>query len=817
MQNSETLFADLIIPVPLPSTFTYRVPRELNKNIKRGQRVIVNFGKTTFHTAIVFQIHTSPPEKYQAQYILDIIDKEPIINESGLQFWEWIWKYYMATPGDIMNAALPSGLRLQSETKLFINDEATEDVTFTDNENLLLNEFKNKPFIQVQKMKEAHESGYLETIRSLIDKGILYSEHEVSEVYKPKYETYVSLHENYKNEAKLKELFDSLEKRAPPQFQALLCIAGVKGQIAKQSELVQKFQISTTAIAALAKKKIIVKEKKAERRTRNFLLDEPTSPIILSEQQNIALSNIKKNWEDKYVCLLKGPTASGKTYVYGELIRQTLEQKKQSLILLPEVALTAALIDKLNSFFNGKVAVFHSKYSTHEKTEIWKLIENGEILIVLSSRMGIFLPFNNLGLVVVDEEHENTFKQSEKSPRYQARDAALMLARLKNAKVLLSSATPSVETWFNVQTGLYGLVELNEKYHQTATVTFITANITEEKRIKTFKGFISQTLYEATKNCLENGQQVIFFQNRKGFVPITECNVCAWVPRCTNCDITLTYHKYLNVLKCHYCGFNMAPTTRCPTCNSHDIKIAGYGTERIQEEMELLFPEAKIERFDQESTRNKDSFQKILQRFEEKQTKILIGTQLVVKGLDFENVGLAAVIDADQLLHFPDFRAKERTYQLISQLAGRVGRGKTNGKVIVQTHNPENVIFELIAKQNFESFYQDELKDRHTFKYPPFHRLIKIFIRHTDYKKTKEASDIIGNKLRVTLTDRVLGPESPPVGRIKNMFIKQILIKSDRNKDDVNKIKYVVEQTLQKIHTDKNYKGIKITIDVDPY
>ncbi|HEY0175500.1 MAG TPA: primosomal protein N', partial [Pedobacter sp.] len=770
----DTLFIEVILPLSLSKNYIYRVPFHLNEHIAAGKRVIVQFGKNKIYTALIKSISQTAPELYQAKYIIDVIDEHPVVNMQQFQLWDWMSAYYLCNEGDVMSAALPAGLKLASETIIILREEINrEDLAVTDKENLLIIALEKQKRLTVDQISGLlGQKTVFPIIRSLLDKEIIYIAEEVVEKYKPLLKSYITLNPFYKEEGNFKQLFEVLE-RAPKQLDALLAYIKLSKsgtEISKQ-QLLEESNCGQGALKSLLEKDIFSLYKKRVSR----LQDESDDLILnfkLSEAQGTALAKIQAEFLEKEVVLLHGITASGKTQVYIRLIEQAIAGGGQVLFLLPEIALTTQIVERIKRYFGDAIGVYHSKFNDNERVEIWNNVINGKFRIVLGARSSVFLPFSNLKLIVVDEEHESSYKQNEPSPRYQARDAAVYLAHLHGAKIVLGSATPSIESYYNALNNKYGLVTLSERFGGVELPVQQVVSISEETKRKKMVSYFSSVLIDDITATLEKKEQVILFQNRRGYATILICKTCGFAPKCVNCDVSLTFHKSSGKLHCHYCGYHESSMNICPACGSVHIEQKGFGTERIEEELSLIFPDVKIARLDVDSTRTKNSLQKIIGDFQEKKTDILIGTQMVAKGLDFDNVTLIGVINADTLLNYPDFRAFERSYQLLSQVAGRAGRRDKQGKVCIQAYDDDHRIIKQVVDNNYLEMYNDEIAERKQFHYPPFTRLIFINVKHKDANLLNAAAAHFATLLRAQLGTRVLGPEQPLVSRIRNYYIK---------------------------------------------
>ena len=821
------LFADVVLPLALQEKYTYLVPPEMHGLLKPGMRVLVQFGKQKVYSALVWTLHHNAPQHYEPKTILSVIDEQVIINEPQRKHWEWIAEYYLCTPGEVMMAALPSALKLQSETRFMLNPAFEGDLTQLNDKEYLVYEA-----LETQNVISAGEASaildhktFLPILHTMIKKCILIIYEALREKFKPLEKQFVSLEENYKSEKNLQELFDKLEKKAPRQLETLMAFMKLyydkkKPDAIEKAEIAKEKTFSDAALKQLIKKKILKSEIKPVGR---FSGNESSgaAPFELNEIQNKSLEEIRTQFADKQVVLLHGVTSSGKTEIYIHLIKEFLDKGKQILYLLPEIALTAQIINRLKKHFGDKVGVYHSKFTDNERVEIWNGLYDNEssylnqFKIILGARSALFLPFQNLGLIIVDEEHENSFKQFDPAPRYHARDAAIVLASIHGAKTLLGSATPSLESYYNAQTGKYGFTSLLHRFGGIKLPEVITADIKSSALKNKTQSNFSQLLIDEIAGALEKEEQVILFQNRRGFAPRLECIICGWSPRCINCDVTLTYHKKLNTCRCHYCGYSESVVKVCRACGSAEINTMGFGTEKVEEELSIFFPDVNIARLDLDTTRTKYSFQQILYDFEERKTDILVGTQMITKGLDFDHVSTVGILNADNMLLFPDFRAYERSYQLMAQVSGRAGRKNKQGKVIIQTYNPKHYVINSVINNDFENIYNTEMAERQKFNYPPYTRLIEFTLKHKDYLFLDKAALEFAQRLSKHFNKRVVGPERPLIGRIKNLYLNKILLKLEKG-FDIHEVRKIIKAEMLKMKTDEYYKQVIIIPDVDP-
>ncbi|MFD1552709.1 primosomal protein N' [Putridiphycobacter roseus] len=826
MTDRITYFVDVVLPLSIPNTYTYRLPFELNDQVAVGKRVIVPLGRAKYYTGVIKTVHQKIPTAYQVKYVETILDEQPIITQKQLTLWDWIASYYMADIGDVMNAAVPSNFKLASETIIFLHPSYERD-----HENLSNREYLIVEALELQEsltLKEIAEIIQIKTIQPiiklLIEKKVVIVSEELKSKYNPKYLSFVKVHEDYNNETSLGDILNALEKdkRAEGQVSALLkTVQLTKWTDQKQIPVTKKQLIETgiseSSIQTLAKKGIL--EIFLSEISRLEESDDKVHKIkALSPAQENAFTEIKSAFVEKDICLLHGVTSSGKTEIYVKLIQEALDKEEQVLFLLPEIALTTQLITRLKAYFGDLVGVYHSRFNQNERIEIWNHILNNsknQYRIVLGARSSVFLPFQNLGLIIVDEEHENSFKQYDPSPRYNARDVSIVLAKQHQAKVLLGSATPALESYFNAKENRYGLVELFERYGGVQLPEIQCADLEKETKNRSMKSHFSSFLLTEMEEALKRKEQIILFQNRRGYTPLWSCEMCNWTVQCKNCDVSLTYHKASNVLKCHYCGYFVSPPSSCGACGSKKLKMLGFGTEKIEDELVMFLPKITVQRLDLDSTRAKNAYQRIIEDFENRKIDVLIGTQMVTKGLDFDNVGLVGVLSADQMLKFPDFRAFERSYQLMSQVAGRAGRKSKRGKVIIQSFDPNHWIIQKVMQHDYIGMYTQEILERKNFNYPPFYRIITLQLRHRDSNLLEVAAAELGNSLKVIFKDRLLGPETPLVGRVRNLFLKNITIKFERTASPP-KVKKIIADKLNEFQSQHDYRSVRVVIDVDP-
>lgn len=813
-------FIEVLLPLSLAKTFTYSVSEAEYNYIQKGVRVAVPLGKNKIYTALVIDLHQIPPTLYEAKEIHQILDENPIVNEFQIAHWQWIASYYMCAIGDVYRGAMPSAFILESETIVSSQKETTIEVSeLSDEEYLIYEALQQQSSLKVQDiMSILNKKSIFPVVHKLLHKNVLTLHEEIHEEYKPKLVRYIRLNEEYSNENKLVSLLDSL--KGAKQKEVLMHyfqLQAVEKKPISVKHLTETAQTSAAIIKALIDKNIF-EEYYLQHDRVNFDSNKTASNLQLSETQSKAYSEIIESFNTKEVSLLHGITSSGKTEIYIKLIEDYLAQGKQVLYLLPEIALTTQLVSRLTQHFGNEVAVFHSKYSNNERIEVWNQVleKSGKAKIVIGARSALFLPYSNLGLIIIDEEHEQTFKQQDPAPRYHARDAAIVLAQAQKAKVLLGSATPSIETYFNAQSGKFGLISIKERYGKAPLPEVELVDLKESYFKKRMKGHFSLTLIEAIAEALSAGEQVILFQNRRGFSPVLECITCGHIPQCTSCNVSLTYHKFKNQLRCHYCGYSIAKPTKCHACSSVDITAKGFGTEQIELELAELFPTKNIKRMDQDTTRGKYSFEKLIDSFKNREIDILVGTQMLAKGLDFDNVTLVGIMNADTMLYHPDFRAFERSFQMMTQVSGRAGRADKRGKVIIQTYNVNHNIIQQVTHNDFGSMYKEQLYERLIYKYPPYFRLVKLTLKHKDFEKLKEGSMWLYQVLSQNLQIPVLGPEEPGINRIRNEYIRTIMVKIPQEGALVS-TKKVIQKMLNSFEAVAQYRSIKVTVNVDFY
>ncbi len=827
LRKSVDRFAEIILPLPIQSTFTYSIPDQMVPQLKEGSRVCVQFGSRKFYTGIVRSIHTTPPRGYKVKPIIDVLDPMPIVKYPQLKLWDWIADYYLCTLGDVFKCALPAGLKIESETYVAINPdfEELEGNPLSDAEKEVLEVLASRS--GKGKLEELRKiigkSSVQITVNRLLERDVLIINEKITERYRPKRQKMVALCAEKGDIDKLHSYFD-LVTRSRAQEKMLLKWLDLSGWLnpsvdskpVTKDELMQKSACSPGVLKALIDKGIFTLYTREINRFSLPVAAMTTLPE-LSDAQQAALESIISEWEYKKVCLLHGVTSSGKTEIYSHLISRSLNGGESVLMLVPEISLTTQLTDRLRKIFGEKLLVYHSKFTDNERTEIYRrVLESHEPLLILGARSSLFLPFSHLGLIVVDEEHESSFKQQDPAPRYNARDAAIVLASMHGAPVLLGSATPSVETYFKALNGKFGLVTLNERYKGAQLPKVEIIDMREQAKAHTIDGFISAPLSASTRKALNAGTQAIFYQNRRGYAPFVECRNCGWSPKCINCDVSLVYHKTSSTLSCHYCGYTIPLPSLCPACGENAIFKGGYGTERIADTLHARFPEAKVTRMDFDTTRAKTSYQEIIENFSKGDTDILVGTQMVTKGLDFRGVSLVGILGADSLLNFPDFRAGERAFCSMTQAAGRAGRHESEGNVLIQSFSPGNPILKFVKTQDYTAFYNFEIKQRRQFNYPPFTRVINVVLKHRDRAELyKDAGRLAMQLKEIFGTTNVLGPEPPLIGRISSQYILMLMIKMDA-KASISKVKNILRKVYADLCSQNLMQGITLYYDVDP-
>jgi len=827
-------YAEIIIPAALPKNFTWSIPSHLLDEVKPGCRVEVNLGKTKKYAGIVKKLLKDKPEFIETKDILNVLDTEPVVFEQQLKLWEWMASYYMCSEGEVMAAALPAHFKLSSETILIYNEEYGDDFSALDHDEYIVAEaLLIKKELSLSEVQQVLDSSHAyPVINRLINQKVCFVWEALKQTYSPKKETYVLLNPAFANEDNLSELLNNWTK-APKQMELLLSylhLIKTEGEVTKPN-LLKKSGASDAQLKGLIEKNILRTEKKNVDRLQ-YLPKNVQIDFDLTEQQQKAFEEVQQQLKNKQVCLLYGVTSSGKTNIYIKLIEDFIKQGKQVLYMLPEIALTSQIIRRLQKHFGGYIGVYHSKFSQNERVEIWNKVKNGELRVILGARSSVFLPFQNLGLVICDEEHDTSYKQQEPAPRYNGRDAAIYFASLFNAKTLLGSGTPSVESYYNAcptsidgrgTTGKYGLVELMQRYGDLklpAIEIIDTRMLRQAQHDKTKqahhgKVMLSPQLIEAVNEVMARNKQVILFQNRRGYSPYQVCMTCGWIPQCKYCDVSLTFHKLSNKLVCHYCGSTYPPVHTCAACGSDKFAQRNFGTEKIEELLQETFPDAKLARMDMDTVRGKNAHDVLIQQFEQRRIDILVGTQMVVKGLDFDNVDLVGILDADGLLHFADFRVNERAFQLMEQVSGRAGRKEETGKVLVQTSQPQHPLLQVVQLHNYKAMFDEELKKRKEFAYPPFSRIIHLTFKHKYKEVVERAAVQYSNTLKNKYGNYIVGPAEPVIGRIRNQYLMELLLKLPRDSKTITQCKKNLLEQIAILHQDKSFRSVTIVADVD--
>lgn len=818
----KTLFVDVILPLPLPQLFTYRVPQNLNNSVQERVRVVVQFGRSKMYSGLVANIHEKAPENYQAKYIEQVLDDKPIVLSFQLKFWKWLAKYYMCSLGEVLNVALPSGFKLSSETILHIHPSFEGDYKIlNDKEYLVAEALENNDQLTLQEVSDIlGQKTIMPIIKNLIEKRVAISAEDLKLRYKPKIVEYVRFTQKYRIEENLREGFNVLS-RAPKQLEVLMTYIKLSTWHSLDPKEIKKTQLYKEAEASLSQLKSLIEKgfleiyEKEEGRLSSFS-KEIDKENELNEFQVEALSSIKDQFEKLPVVLLHGITSSGKTELYIQLAKEQIKKGEKVIYLVPEIGLTTQLVNRLKVRFGDRLGVYHSKFSQNERVEIWNnAIFNDSYDIIIGARSTLFVPLDNLGLIIVDEEHESSYKQHDPQPRYHAKDAAIVLGIQTNAKVLLGSATPSIESYYNAKKEKIGLVSLTQRFGNVELPQIHVADLKESHKNHMMKADLSSELYEAMKVVLERKEQVILFQNRRGFSPVMRCETCGWMPECKSCDITLTYHKFKNQLSCHYCGYALPVPKNCGKCGSEKLRLAGFGTEKVEEDLEIFFPDHKIMRMDLDTTRNKNSYQRIIQDFEDGEIDVLVGTQMISKGLDFDKVSLVGILSADTMLSYPDFRAFEKSYQLMTQVAGRSGRKRKRGHVIVQAFEPNHFIIRKLVEGDYEGMVKDQLIHRKQFDYPPYSRMIKLTLKHKIQQTVQSASQNLVFDLRKILGSRVLGPETPGISRIRNLYLENIIVKLPKSGSN-EEMKVKINAVIKDFSNQTQFRSLRVVIDVDP-
>lgn len=819
----KTLFADIIIPLHLKGTYTYRVPQEYNDDIRVGQRVVVQFGARRLYAGIVRHIHETVPD-YKVKYLLSILDEEPLVRPEQFDLWEWISRYYMCYLGDVMALAVPSAFKLASESAIAIHPDYDGNLTqLSIHELKIVQMLADHPVMKLDDIARALSiQKIMPIINGMIERSIVVMDEDLRNKYTPRTEPYIALAPDYAGE-NAQRAFDLLEQKKNTQKQVATLLQFMQAShmgadAVLQKKLLAMPGVSDSALKTLLKNEILVKESRQVSRLKHFDSVTSVDTIALNSEQQAAFDYLASP-DTPPVSLLHGVTSSGKTEVYIKLIDQVVSQGKQVLFLLPEIALTAQIINRLTRYFGPKVGVYHSKFSASQRAEVWNRTQSADpdqrYQVLLGARSALFLPFVDLGLVIVDEEHDTSYKQQDLTPRYQGRDTAIYLAHLWHAKAVLGSATPSLESYFNAKQGRYGLATMTQRFGGLPLPEVLCVDLKQAHRNGEVNGHLSKFLLDHIQQALDNHEQVILFQNRRGFSLRLECDDCHWVPECQNCDVSLVYHKSTNSLRCHYCGYSIPIPHECPACHSTHIAMKGFGTERIEDDLRILFPKAQVARLDLDAAAQRNRYLEILHDFESQRIDILVGTQMVTKGLDFENVSVVGILSADNLISYPDFRSFEKSFQQMTQVSGRAGRHGKQGKVIIQTFNPYHQAVRNVIDNDYQEMYTSQITERRVFRYPPYYRLIQVTMRHRDKDILNQSAALFANTLRSQFGNRVLGPEYPSVPRIRNQYIKQIILRFDRT-EPIAQAKQIILQQADELTNIKEYASLQVIFDVDP-
>lgn len=821
MKNG-TMYIDVILPLALANSYTYLVPKDMEDDVRIGVRVIVSFGAKKIYTALIYRIHNEKPEFFEPKEIVAVLDDKPVVRNSQIKLWEWIASYYQCTLGEVYKAALPAGLKLESETVIALSEEFVAESALKPKEQQLLDLFAVKSKLSVEDVNKALQlKNSFPLIKRLMDMGALMVSEEVKGKFKPKCEVYVSLSSECSDEDSLRCVFDRL-KGAKKQLDLLMFylnesrfFSKTEAREVSKKELLGKGGFSAAVFSALVEKNIFATYNKEVGRL-GFATGSLVEAAPLSDAQAAAYREIVRQFREKQTVLLHGVTSSGKTEIYIHLIKEMLKLDKQVLFLLPEIALTTQITNRLKRVFGTQLGVYHSKFSDNERVEIWNnLLSDNGYKIILGVRSSVFLPFRDLGLVIIDEEHENSYKQYDPAPRYNARNAAVMLAYFSRAKVLLGSATPSVESYYAAKCGKFGLVELFSRFGDVNMPEIIVADVAEARRKKEMTGLFTETLLKHMSDALSRKEQVILFQNRRGFAPYVECRSCSAVPKCKNCDVSLTYHKFSNQLSCHYCGYTYMKPDKCPACGNPTLDTVGFGTEKIEEEVRSVFPEARVARLDLDVAKSRKNFETVIADFESGKIDVLVGTQMISKGLDFERVRVVGILNADMLLNYPDFRSHERAFQLMAQVSGRAGRKNGQGLVVIQTTAPEHVVMKQVENNDYEGMFDMQVEERQLFNYPPYFRLVYIYVKGRDERVVDGAANYLAQCMKATFAHRIVGPDRPVIPRVQNMYIRKIMVKFEQN-ISADKAKSVMREYVDHTLATDAFKSVIIYFDVDP-
>ncbi|TVR40856.1 MAG: primosomal protein N' [Bacteroidia bacterium] len=824
------MFADILLPLPLQGCFTYRVPFELNDRIRLGQRAVVPFGRNKVYAGLVKQIHEQAPAGFQARYIHTLLDDHPVVTQQQFSFWEWLAAYYLCTEGEVMAAALPPAMKLAGETRIALSPAARiQSDELTEKEQALVAALKANKLLTLSEASDTTSlPKVIPLIKTMIDKGIIVIKEDLENPWRPRLVKYVRLAPAFSNEKKLKDIFDDCEQKAPRQLQVLMNFLKLAGSLEGEQKEVPRDALTapvkggSAALKALEKKGVF----EAYETVKSYFDHLPAGEkdIQLNSFQEEAWQDIRKQFQEKEVVLLHGVTSSGKTEIYIKLIREYIERGQQVLYLLPEIALTSQIIKRLQQHFGNRAGIYHSRFNPMERVEVWNNLLHGGVVsgddtirydLVLGPRSAMFLPFHDLGLIIVDEEHEPSFKQHDPAPRYHARDAAIYLASMLGAKVLLGSATPSLEVYASARSGKFGFASIEKRHGGLLMPEILVADLRRETRSRSMKSHFTPMLFDNITEALAKGEQVILFQNRRGFSLRLECEQCSWLPECHQCDVTLVYHKKINKLKCHYCGYSTMPPADCPSCSSPALKMKGFGTEKIEEELPLFFPDARIARMDLDTTRSKNAYRRIIEDFEHGRVDILVGTQMISKGLDFDNVGVVGILNADNMLNFPDFRAHERAFQLMAQVSGRAGRKNKRGKVIIQSYHTGHPVIQQVTENDYQGMYRQQISERRKFQYPPFTRLVMVTVMHANPDLLNDAAEELTEQIRQGFPKKVFGPEYPSVSRVRNQYIKNTMVKLDRS-PKLASDKRALAEIVRSFNREQRWKPVRVIFNVDP-
>ncbi len=820
MEEARVYYADVMLPMHLPDYYTYRIPQEYNGKVQAGARVVVQFGRQRLYSALVRRVHETPPQ-CKSKYILAILDTEPIVTERQMEFWEWLARYYMCYPGDVMAVALPAGMKLASESAVTIHPDFDGELSrLSKREMQVVQLLSDHPVMKVEDIGRALGlQKVMPLIRTMIEREVIVMDEELRDHFAPRTSTYISLAQPYTDEAQLRQLFDALEaKKRTKQVEVLITLLRLSNQ---GRDLVAKRMLPQgSALNTLLKNNVLVAEERLESRIETYADEEllRASDIVLNSEQSTAYKLLSINEQAPQTSLLHGVTSSGKTEVYIKLIDEVVRQGRQALLLLPEIALTTQVINRLKRYFGNKVGVYHSRFSASQRVEVWqRTLTSGEgrFHVLLGARSALLLPFSDLALIIVDEEHDTSYKQQDPAPRYHARDAAIYLASMWKARVVLGSATPSIESYHNALSGKYRLATITERYGGFSLPEVTIVDMRQAYKEHRMKGHFSTTLLQAIDQALEQRQQVILYQNRRGFSLHLECDDCHHIPQCVHCDVSLVYHKASNSLRCHYCGYSIPVPAECPACHSTHLRMFGVGTERIEEDLQIMYPAATVARMDLDSTMQKNQYLELLNDFQNRRIDILVGTQMVTKGLDFQHVSVVGVVNADNIINYPNFRSFERAFQQLTQVGGRAGRHGSEGRVIIQTFNPQHQVLADVMANDYKHLYEEQIQERRVFRYPPFYRLIQITLKHRDAAVLDAAADWMAAQLRGTFAWRVMGPEYPLVSRIRALYLKDITLRFEKS-EPIADAKRVIMHIADDLTKQEGWSSVAVHFDVDP-